>query len=499
MDKEIGAGRYGTVFKTIDKVSGKRFALKLIKMEGETQGFPVTAIREIRILKALDHENIIRLEEVITYGNEQPDDKDSAGSSSSRVLQHTQGSEIDLSQFLKGSVFMVFEYVEFDMSALILSMKCMTPDHVKCYMKQLLSGIFYMHRQKILHRDLKTANILITRGNVLKIADWGLARSIQTNMHRLSPKVVTLWYRSPELLLETKKYGPEIDMWSVGCIFGELVCSQAILPGSVELEQLEKIYQLCGTPPADSEVESRLQQCEGWSKMQYETTYPSRIKQKFASTTIGHTGIDLIEKLLCLHPEQRITAMDALDHEYFWERQGTLSPDGLPTLNLEDAHEAEVTKKRQKKAAEQKAKAKSHQGGGGRGGGSMSKYRLTGRSSSSSTSLNRHGRPQHQPSRPGAGMKAAAASINAGQGGAVKRSYSERTLPPPAPTSHMHKSSSSLAMSSSSSSSAVSSRPVTAISSSTSAGAPASSSLRKEGSVLPPKPPFPPSTHQKKS
>ena len=156
MDKEIGAGRYGTVFKTTDKVTGKRFALKHIKMEGETQGFPVTAIREIKILKALDHENIIQLEEVITYGNEQPGKKENG------ALVHSQGSDMDLSQFLKGSVFMVFEYVEFDMSALILSMRNMTPDHVKCYMKQLLSGIFYMHRQKILHRDLKSQNIFLT-------------------------------------------------------------------------------------------------------------------------------------------------------------------------------------------------------------------------------------------------------------------------------------------------------------------------------------------------
>jgi cyclin-dependent kinase 12/13 len=201
MDKEIGAGRYGTVFKTTDKETGKRFALKHIKMEGETQGFPVTAIREIKILKALDHENIIKLEEVITYGNEKPDDEKESGE-----LVHTQDGDLDLSQFLKGSVFMVFEYVEFDLSALILSMNNMTPAHIKCYMKQLLSGIFYMHRQKILHRDLKTANILITRGNVLKIADWGLARSVFAKLHRLSPVVVTLWYRSPELLLETKKY-----------------------------------------------------------------------------------------------------------------------------------------------------------------------------------------------------------------------------------------------------------------------------------------------------
>ena len=413
IDKEIGSGRYGTVFKTTDKVSGKLYALKHIKMEGETQGFPVTAIREIKILKALDHENIIRLEEVITYGNERPDDKETGD------LVRAKNSDMDLSQFLKGSVFMVFEYVEFDLSALILSMKNMTSDHVKCYMKQLLSGIFYMHRQKILHRDLKTANILITRGNVLKIADWGLARSTFTNMQRLSPKVVTLWYRAPELLLETKRYGPEIDIWSVGCIFGELACSQAILPGSIEHEQLEKIFQLCGTPPEGSDVESRLKECDGWEKMKIETFYPSgKLKQRFSSSPIGHCGVELLEKLLCLHPEKRLSAYDALDHNYFWNDPGTPPPSALPPLHLEDAHEAEVTKKRQKKAEERLAKEKAKTGTSGRGG--QSKYRLKGPANSSTGNLNRLGRPQHHPSSGGGGgLKSS---------GGMKRSHSERMM-----------------------------------------------------------------------
>jgi cyclin-dependent kinase 12/13 len=472
MDKEIGAGRYGTVFKTTDRKTGKRYALKHIKMEGETQGFPVTAIREIKILKALDHENIIRLEEVITYGNEQPDEKDGG------ELQHSQGSDMDLSQFLKGSVFMVFEYVEFDLSGLILTMNGLPPDVVKSYMKQLLSGMFYMHRQRILHRDLKTANILITRGNVLKIADWGLARSVFTNMQRLTNKVVTLWYRSPELILETKRYGAEIDMWSAGCIFGELVCGQPILPGRVEQDQLEKIYQLCGTPVAESEVETRLQQCEGWSKMKFETTYPSSLQQRFSKTTLGHSGIDLIEKLLCMHPENRISAMDALDHEYFWEKQGTLAPGALPPLKLEDIHEAEVTKKRQQKAEEAKAKSMKAKGAGL----PVSKYRLKSGGNSTSTNPNRNRRPlqgQQRPSGSGGGGRGAGGVDS----GAIKRSHSERVLPPPppGPPSHMPKSSSAFTLSSTDASS-------TNITNTTSTGS------------LPLKPPpFPSSKRQKES
>jgi len=114
-------------------------------------------------------------------------------------------------------VFMVFEYMDFDLSGLMDSRDMVfSTNHVRCYAKQLLSGVCYMHKNKILHRDIKGANILVSRDNRIKIADWGLARSYYSSVQRLSNPVVTLWYRCPELLLETKKYGPEIDIWAAG-------------------------------------------------------------------------------------------------------------------------------------------------------------------------------------------------------------------------------------------------------------------------------------------
>lgn len=304
---------------------------------------------------------------------------------------------------------------------------------------------------------------------MLKIADWGLARSTFTSMQRLSPKVVTLWYRSPELLLETKKYGPEIDMWSIGCIFGEMACGHAILTGNVEIEQLDKIFQLCGSPKEGSDVEERLKQCDGWAKMIsigdkkteekasetkagenadindnpeskskssapsfITTAYQGRLKQKFSGTCLGHEGIELLEKMLCLHPENRISAMESLDHSFFWSGNGTPSPSDLPPLRYEDAHEAEVTKKRQKKAEERQAKAKSQAGPGRGSTGGISKYRLK------APSTNVSGRSKQQ--KGGVGVK------HAGFSGSMKRSQSDRNFPAESRHTSVHKSSSAITL-----------------------------------------------------
>lgn len=203
IEKVVGSGTFGVVYKAVDKTNNVSVALKKIKTDRETQGFPVTAIREIKLLNLLKHhENIVYLREVVTYNgpedHEEPTTKDKG--------------------FNIGDIFMVFEFVDFDLSGLLKSLGLViTEAHVRSYLKQLLRGVEFLHENNILHRDIKSANLLVTKGNVLKIADWGLARS--TNIHpdrRLTSPVVTLWYRSPELILGSRFYGPEIDVWSVG-------------------------------------------------------------------------------------------------------------------------------------------------------------------------------------------------------------------------------------------------------------------------------------------
>lgn len=202
IDKVVGSGTFGVVYKAFDKQDKVEVALKKIKMERETQGFPVTAIREIKILNLMKHHiNIVELRGVVSYNG---DDK-----SEPTILDK---------DFSIGDVFMVFEFVDYDLSGLLKSSGLvLTEMHIRSFLKQLLSGVNFLHENKILHRDIKSANLLITKGNVLKIADWGLARSIDIRPDRkLTNPVVTLWYRSPELILGSRFYGSEVDVWSVG-------------------------------------------------------------------------------------------------------------------------------------------------------------------------------------------------------------------------------------------------------------------------------------------
>lgn len=203
IEKIVGEGTFGLVYKARDKRNNDEVALKKIMTTRETQGFPVTAIREIKILNLMHHENIVNLREIVTYDESESD--------------KTEPSVAN-KQFAIGDVFMVFDFADYDLSGLLKASGVLWTDRLKkSYMHQLLSGVEYLHSKKIIHRDLKSANILITKNNILKIADWGLARLLPSNREqKLTSPVVTLWYRSPELVVGSRYYSTEVDMWSVG-------------------------------------------------------------------------------------------------------------------------------------------------------------------------------------------------------------------------------------------------------------------------------------------
>ena len=198
--EQVGEGTYGEVFMARSRDDSSLVALKKVKLEGEREGFPITAIREIKILKSLNHDNVINMKEIVTSKN-------------------------------KSSIYMVFEYMDHDLTGLAgrEGIKFSIPQ-IKCYMQQLLTGLNYCHLNNILHRDIKGANLLIDNNGVLKLADFGLARSCALeNSRALTNRVITLWYRPPELLLGTQAYGPAVDTWSAGCIFAELLLGKPIL------------------------------------------------------------------------------------------------------------------------------------------------------------------------------------------------------------------------------------------------------------------------------
>ena len=189
----IGEGTYGTVYRAQHKDTGDIVALKKVIMHGES-GFPITSLREVMLLQKLHHPNIIKLKEVLVGK-------------------------------LSSSVFLSFEYCEHDMSKLIDNMdRPFSEAAVKGLILQLVSAVQYLHQSFITHRDIKMSNLLYTSEGVLKLADFGLSRKFgEPQLRPMTPTVVTLWYRSPELILGMKDYDKSIDMWSVGCIFGELL------------------------------------------------------------------------------------------------------------------------------------------------------------------------------------------------------------------------------------------------------------------------------------
>ncbi|XP_040463156.1 cyclin-dependent kinase 9-like isoform X1 [Falco naumanni] len=302
---KIGQGTFGEVFKARHRQTGKRVALKKVLMENEEgvtaaawqkKGFPITALREIKILQLLKHENVVNLIEIC----------------------RTKASPYNR---CKGSIYLVFDFCEHDLAGLLSNARVkFTLSEIKKVMQMLLNGLYYIHRNKILHRDLKAANVLITRDGVLKLADFGLARAFslaknsQPNCY--TNRVVTLWYRPPELLLGERDYGPPIDLWGAGCIMAEMWTRSPIMQGNTEQHQLTLISQLCGsiTPEAWPNV--------GKYELYQKLDLPKGQKRKVKDCLKAYVGdpyaLDLIDKLLVLDPAQRIDSDDALNHDFFW-------------------------------------------------------------------------------------------------------------------------------------------------------------------------------------
>ena len=216
--QKIGEGTYGVVYKAKDVQTGDTLALKKIRLEVEDEGIPSTAIREIALLKQLQHPNIVRLFDVV----------------------HTEKR-----------LTLVFEFLDQDLKKYLdrHAEKCgLCSEEIKSFLFQLLNGINYCHKNRVLHRDLKPQNLLINMDGQLKLADFGLARAFGIPVRSLTHEVVTLWYRAPDVLMGSKHYNTSVDMWSVGCIFAEMITGRPLFPGTSEKDQLNKIFEILGTP-----------------------------------------------------------------------------------------------------------------------------------------------------------------------------------------------------------------------------------------------------------
>ncbi|MCL7051682.1 hypothetical protein MKW94_030070 [Papaver nudicaule] len=311
----IDEGTYGVVFRARDKKTGEVVALKKVKMEKEKEGFPMTALREINILLSTDHPSIVEVKEVVM------DDLD--------------------------SIFMVMEYMEHDLKSIMETKRQpFSQSEVKCLMLQLLEGVEYLHDNWVLHRDLKTSNILMNNQGELKICDFGMSRLYGSPLKRYTQLVVTLWYRAPELLLGAKQYSTAIDMWSLGCIMAELLSKEPLFNGKTEVDQLDKIFETLGTPSETS--------WPGFSKLpdapkvKFSKHHQFSLRKKFPPTAftespvLSDAGFDLLNRLLAYDPAERITAKEAVNHEWFREVPLPMSRDLMPTFPAQHAQDRRV-------------------------------------------------------------------------------------------------------------------------------------------------------------
>ncbi|KAG5092662.1 hypothetical protein JHK82_051440 [Glycine max] len=282
--RPVGRGAYGIVCAAVNAETREEVAIKKVGNAFDNRIDAKRTLREIKLLRHMDHENVIALKDII-----RPPQRDNFN-----------------------DVYIVYELMDTDLHQIIRSNQQLTDDHCRYFLYQLLRGLKYVHSANVLHRDLKPSNLLLNANCDLKIADFGLARTT-SETDFMTEYVVTRWYRAPELLLNCSEYTAAIDIWSVGCILGEIITRQPLFPGKDYVHQLRLITELIGSPDDHSlgflrsdNARRYVRQLPQYPRQQFATRFPS----------MSPGAVDLLEKMLVFDPNRRITIKEALCHPY---------------------------------------------------------------------------------------------------------------------------------------------------------------------------------------
>ena len=282
--EDLGEGSYGKVYKVFDKQRNEVLALKKIKLSKNEEGIPSTTLREITLLRELSHKNIVHLQDLIY-------------------------------KYKERKLYLVFEYMDCDLKNYLSKSKNLSKNKIKNIFKEIVEAVDFCHENYIMHRDLKPQNILINKeGNLIKVADFGLARHFNVPFRQYSKEIVTLWYRAPEIIMGSQNYGIGVDVWSLGCIFIELFTRKPVFMGDCQVQQLFLIFSILGTPNSDT-----------WPGVEsvpdFTCNFPKFSKIGLDGLTkVNHfckDALDLVKQMLVLDPLKRITCRNILKHKFF--------------------------------------------------------------------------------------------------------------------------------------------------------------------------------------
>eukprot|EP00002_Diphylleia_rotans_P030438 TRINITY_DN6256_c0_g1_i1.p1 TRINITY_DN6256_c0_g1~~TRINITY_DN6256_c0_g1_i1.p1 ORF type:complete len:365 (-),score=75.54 TRINITY_DN6256_c0_g1_i1:447-1541(-) len=287
--KPLGQGAYGVVCSALDHASNEKVAIKKVgRLFDKNINDCKRILREIRLLREFRHENLMSI----------------------RTLLRPPSYEAF------EDLYIVSELMDVDLQHIIKSPQPLSDEHIQYFVYQILRGLKYMHSASVIHRDLKPSNILVNGNCDLKICDFGNSRVADPENaegEELTEYITTRWFRAPECLIGCKEYTNEIDIWSVGCIFAELLARRPLFPGKEYIHQLHLIMDVVGTPKDDDlehiateRAKKYIRSCPQRPKVPLSIIFPSANPQ----------AIDLMEKMLVFNPNQRITVEQALEHPY---------------------------------------------------------------------------------------------------------------------------------------------------------------------------------------